>query len=349
MACIPRKPFLAGALREDLTAWCAKECVAKFRANQILDWIYRHDVIAPAEMKNLPLPLRNALATDFFAPGGVIADAVKSSDGTEKLLIELHDGESIEMVLIPGKEDRLTFCLSTQVGCPVGCRFCASGKNGLVRNLSSGEIIEEFLLGTQRAERHPDNVVFMGIGEGLLNFHELSKALFVLTSPEYIGMSPRRITVSTSGYVPGMLKFAELEKEYTLAISLHAADDETRAKIIPGDLRYPIAEIMAAADRYLEKAGRIFTLEYTLLAGVNDSRDAALKLARLARTHHAKVNLIPYNATDSQFKRPSRQAIAEFGKIVSDGGAHVTLRTERGSDGDAACGQLRAKSKHLPH
>ncbi|WP_294502792.1 23S rRNA (adenine(2503)-C(2))-methyltransferase RlmN [uncultured Victivallis sp.] len=346
MAAIPQKPFLAGSLREDFAAWCVKECTVKFRANQIAEWIYRHDVLDPMEMKNLPLPLRGALKTDFLAPGSSIAQTVTAPDGTEKLLIELHDGETVEMVLIPGREERLTFCLSTQVGCPVGCLFCASGRDGLIRNLAAGEIIEEFLLGSKRAGRRPDSIVFMGIGEGLLNFHELSKALHVLTSPDYIGMSPRRITVSTSGYVPGMLKFAELGREFTLAISLHAPDDETRARIIPDKVRYPIAEIMAAADRYLETAGRMVTIEYTLLAGINDSHEAAVKLARLARAHHAKVNLIPYNATDSRFQRPSRQVIEEFERTVFDAGAHVTLRTERGFESSAACGQLRAKSRH---
>ena len=345
MASIPQKPFLAGSLREDFAAWCAKECTAKFRATQIAEWLYRHGVLDPMAMKNLPLPLRGALKADFLAPGSSVAQAEKSPDGTEKLLIGLHDGETVEMVLIPGREERLTFCLSTQVGCPVGCLFCASGRDGLIRNLAAGEIIEEFLLGSERAGRRPDNIVFMGIGEGLLNFHELSKALHILTSPEYFGMSPRRITVSTSGYVPGMLKFAELGKEFTLAISLHAPDDETRARIIPDKVRYPIAEIMAAADRYLETAGRMVTIEYTLLAGINDSREAAVKLARLARAHHAKVNLIPYNATDSQFQRPSRQVIETFEKTVFDAGAHVTLRTERGSDSSAACGQLRARNR----
>ena len=349
MASIPQKPFLAGSLREDLAAWCVKECTAKFRANQIAEWLYRHDVLNPMEMKNLPLPLRGALAADFLAPGSSIAESAPAPDGTEKLLIRLHDGETVEMVLIPGREERLTFCLSTQVGCPVGCLFCASGRDGLIRNLAAGEILEEFLLGSSRAGRRPDSIVFMGIGEGLMNFHELSKALHVLTSPDYIGMSPRRITVSTSGYVPGMLKFAELGKEFTLAISLHAPDDETRARIIPDKVRYPIAEIMAAADRYLETAGRMVTIEYTLLAGVNDSHEAAVKLARLARTHHAKVNLIPYNATGSRFQRPARETIEAFEKTIFDAGAHVTLRTERGSESSAACGQLRRSAKYGKH
>lgn len=339
------KPFLAGSLREELAAWCARECMAKFRANQIAEWVYHHGIVEPMEMKNLPLPLRGLLASKFHAPGSRIAETAGTPDETEKLLLELHDGETVEMVLIPGREERLTFCLSTQVGCPVQCLFCASGRGGFVRNLTAGEMVEEFLLGSRRAGRRPDSIVFMGIGEGLLNFDELAKTLHILSSPEYFGMSPRRITVSTSGYVPGILKFAELEKEYTLAISLHAPDDETRARIIPPKLRYPIAEIMAAADRYLEKAGRMVTLEYTLLGGVNDSREAAEAMARLAREHHAKVNLIPYNETDSKFRRPSPKAVAEFEKIIFESGAHVTVRTERGGKDAAACGQLRSHRK----
>lgn len=337
--------FLAGSSREELAAWCTRECMAKFRATQIAEWVFRHGVLDPMEMKNLPLPLRGTLAAQFHAPGSRVAECVGNAGQTEKLLLELHDGESVEMVLIPGKEERLTFCLSTQVGCPVQCYFCASGRDGLTRNLSAGEMVEEFLLGTRHAGRRPDNIVFMGIGEGLMNFDELAKTLHLLTSPEYFGMSPRRITVSTSGFVPGILKFAELEKEYTLAISIHAPDDETRAKIIPAKVRYPIAEILAAADRYLEKAGRMVTFEYTLLGGINDSPEAAAKMARLAQKHHAKINLIPYNATDAKYRRPSPKAVAEFEKVIADTGAHVTVRSERGSENAAACGQLRARHK----
>ncbi len=339
------KTFLAGSLREELAAWCARECMAKFRATQIADWVYHHGVIEPKEMKNLPLPLRGLLAAQFHAPGSRIVETAGTPGDTEKLLLELHDGETIEMVLIPGREERLTFCLSTQVGCPVQCLFCASGRGGFVRDLAAGEMVEEFLLGSRRAGRRPDNIVFMGIGEGLLNFDELAKTLHILSAPEYFGMSPRRITVSTSGYVPGILKLAELEKEYTLAISLHAPDDETRAKIIPAKIRYPVAEIMAAADRYLEKAGRMVTLEYALLGGINDSPEAAEAMARIARDHHAKINLIPYNATDSKFRRPSPKTVAEFERIIFESGTHVTVRTERGSEDAAACGQLRSRRK----
>lgn len=335
------KPFLAGLTRRELNTWMESVHAAKFRATQVAEWICRHLTVDPAAMKNLPLPLRSELSAQFHAPGCRVADTAASADGTEKLLLELYDGETVEMVVIPGREERITFCLSTQVGCPVRCRFCASGRDGLIRNLHAGEIIEEFLLGCARIGRKPDGLVFMGIGEGLLNFKEMVRTLELLTSPEHFGMSPRRITVSTSGYVPGMLKFAELQKEFTLAISLHAVDDATRARLIPDPLRYPISEIMAAADRYLEQAGRIVTLEYTLLAGINDATAAAEALGRLARRHHAKVNLIPYNSTGTEFRRPDPATIANFERTVAGTGAHVTLRTERGGESAAACGQLR--------
>ena len=333
-------PFLAGLSRRGLREWMSSEGQPGYRGEQVADWIFGRSVIRPEQMTNLPANLRLLLQARFHAPGSGVAVVSSSEDGTEKLLIELFDGESVEMVLIPS-EERLTFCLSTQVGCPVQCRFCASGRDGLVRNLSAGEIIEEFLLGSERAGRRPDNLVFMGIGEGLLNYNELVKALVLLSSPDEFGMSPRRITVSTSGYVPGILKFAELEREFNLAISLHAPDDETRSKLIPPPFCDPVAEIMAAADRYREQAGRMVTLEYTLLKGVNDSLPTARKLAALARSHHAKVNLIPYNATDTEFQRPERRVIEAFARTVEEEGAHVTVRVERGAESTAACGQLR--------
>ena len=214
-------PFLAGLSRRGLREWMSSEGQPGYRGEQVADWIFGRGVIQPEQMTNLPASLRLLLQARFHAPGSSVAEVSSSEDGTEKLLIELFDGESVEMVLIPS-EERLTFCLSTQVGCPVQCRFCASGRDGLVRNLSAGEIIEEFLLGSERAGRRPDNLVFMGIGEGLLNYNELVKALVLLSSPDEFGMSPRRITVSTSGYVPGILKFAELEREFNLDLIVTA-------------------------------------------------------------------------------------------------------------------------------
>ena len=197
-------PFLAGLSRRGLREWMSSEGQPGYRGEQVADWIFGRSVIRPEQMTNLPANLRLLLQARFHAPGSGVAAVSSSEDGTEKLLIELFDGESVEMVLIPS-EERLTFCLSTQVGCPVQCRFCASGRDGLVRNLSAGEIIEEFLLGSERAGRRPDNLVFMGIGEGLLNYNELVKALVLLSSPDEFGMSPRRITVLLNSWMRSML------------------------------------------------------------------------------------------------------------------------------------------------
>lgn len=313
-----------------------------FRAKQIAEWIYKKNVRSWDEMSNLSKDLRQKCAEKWIFCSTEETDSVKSADGTEKLLLKLHDGECIEMVIIPAG-GRVTFCLSTQVGCPVGCLFCASGKNGLVRNLANHEIIGEFQLGCAKIGRLPDNIVFMGIGEGLLNFANLMSAVEKLTDEKFFGMGVRRLTISTSGFVPGMYKLAELGKELNLAISLHAPDDEIRSRIIPDKLRYPIAEIMEAADVYREKCNRMPTLEYTLLKDINDSPACAKSLSRIAREHHTKVNLIPYNDTDSEFKRPAKNAIDTFEKILRNADVAVTVRQERGSDKAGACGQLRAE------
>ena len=333
------KLFLAGQNLENLLAYCRERKFPSFRAKQIYSWLYDHAAVSVDKMKNLPGELRNALAEDFYIPGSVISGSERAADGVEKLLLTLYDGECIEMVVIPAADGRVTFCLSTQVGCPVMCKFCASGKHGLTRNLLAGEMLEEFAWGIERAGR-PDNLVFMGIGEGLLNFDELAAALTTLVD-DY-KFSPRRITVSTSGYVPGMKQFATLKREYNLAVSLHAVDDNTRSKIIPAHFRYPVQEILAAADEIRDANGRQYTLEYTLIAGINDSLDAAEKLGRIAVSHRAKVNLIPYNETGNEFRRPEKSVISEFEKCVAATGARVTCRVEKGSKKTAACGQLRA-------
>ena len=339
------KKFLAAQSTGELALWCVENGHPRFRAKQIRQWITSKFTLSPDRMLNLPGALRTGLKESFFAPSMTVKELFSSPDGVDKLLLELHDGEHIEMAVLPAADGRITFCLSTQVGCPVGCRFCASGQNGLKRNLSTGEILEEFIAGCAHIGRKCDNIVFMGIGEGLLNCNELFPALEHLVAEEGFNLSPRRITVSTSGYVPGMLKFAELQKEFNLAVSLHAPDEETRAKIIPDTLRFPISEILKAADAYREKAGRMVTLEYTLLAGINDSDAQAEALGRLAYAHHAKINLIPYNATGTAYRRPSRERIESFEKRAVSTGASVTRRIERGSGKNAACGQLRIKAE----
>ncbi len=338
------KPFLLGLSHAELETAVAALGAPKFRARQIAEWLYGKCVSTPTEMRNLPATLQQALQEKYLAPAARIDERVESADGTRRLLLELADNECVELALIPSPE-RDTLCLSTQVGCPVRCRFCASGANGLTRNLAVAEMLEQFSIAARELGKRPDNLVFMGIGEGLLNFAALEKALFFLTDPAYFGLSPRRITVSTSGYVPGIDLLAALEREFTLAISLHAVDDATRAKLIPDSLRYPMKEILAAADRYRERAGRMVTLEYALLEGINDSPEAARELGRLALRHHAKINLIPYNRTGGEFRRPSAAAIRAFTEEAEATGATVTCRRERGKEADAACGQLRANRK----
>ena len=333
---------LVEASLDDFKAFVKSSGQPAFRAGQIAEWVYKHHQLDPDKMLNLPKKLRESLKENFVCCSSKLIEKTKSGDNTTKLLISLEDKEAVEMVIIPSV-DRITFCLSTQVGCPVQCRFCASGSGGLVRNLKACEILEQLYHGIVEIGCLPDNIVFMGIGEGLLNFNNLSLALDRISSPDYIGMSPRRITVSTSGYVPGIYKLIELGKPFILAVSLHAADEETRARIIPDKLRFSISEILEACDAYEDKIGRMVTFEYTMLAGINDSTSAADKLAVIARKHHAKVNLIPYNETDSEYKRPSEIDIFKFRDILEREGVTVMLRMEKGSKVSAACGQLRVQ------
>lgn len=313
-----------------------------FRAKQLHDWIYKKYVIDFDSMQNLPKIMRENLQEISFVTSIKIIEKVADSEGTTKLLLQLFDGETIEMVLIPS-ENRMTFCLSTQVGCPVGCKFCASGRHGLKRNLTCEEILSEFLIGCHELGSLPDNVVFMGIGEGLLNFENLRDAIEFMSSADYFGLGIRRITVSTSGFIPGIKKLADWEREITLAISLHAPNDEVRSKIIPDKLRAKVADIMEASDYYLAKCNRMVTLEYTLLDGINDRREHASELALLAKKHHNKVNLIPYNDTESEFKRPPQKKINEFADILRKNGVTVTIRQSKGNEKISACGQLRSR------
>lgn len=327
--------FICTVTRRQLDTWMKQQNQPAFRAAQIMDWIYKKRVFAPDQMKNLPAALREALAAGFICNSMKVKETLEAEDGTVKLLLELQDAETIEAVIIPSP-DRHTFCLSTQVGCPVKCHFCASGADGLIRNLKAGEIIEQFNSCCTRLGAMPDNLVFMGIGEGLLNFDNLAQALDLICSPEGFGLAARRVTVSTSGWVPGIRRLADLERQWNLAVSLHAPDDATRALLIPEKMRYPIAEILEACDYYRQKSSRMVTFEYTLIHGINDSRDHAVKLASIANRHHAKVNLIPYNQTTANFERPTDRAIKSFENVLLDRNVQVTVRVEKGSKVAAA-------------
>lgn len=337
--------FLASVDTEHLSAFLTERKIPLFRLKQIRHWIYEKFTTDPATMLNLPKNLQVALAENFYCSSTTIAQRVTAPEGTMKVLLALHDGNTVEAVMIPAPE-RMTFCISSQVGCPVQCRFCASGAHGLVRNLTAGEIIDQFLTLCRIHGSLPTNLVFMGIGEPLLNFENVARALDILTDAEFLHFSPRRITVSTSGITRGIYQLAELDKPLYLALSLHATSDAVRAQIIPDHFREPIVDILKACDAFAKTRNRLITLEYTLIDGVNDAPEAAKKLAQIAIRLNAKVNLIPYNPVDSSpFRRPPSEVIEQFMQIIEMKGANVTQRMSKGASLSAACGQLR--SQHL--
>lgn len=297
-------------------------------------------------MSDLPEELRRFLAERVELLGSRVVDRRVAPDGTTKLLLALHDGEKIETVVMPGstEEKGWTICVSTQVGCPVACRFCASGANGLVRNLEWWEIVEQFLHG--RTVQPIGRAVVMGIGEPTLNIENLVKALGVITDMKSFGLGARRVTISTVGYPDKIRKLAQAGKPYNLAVSLHAPNDELRRQIIPTMKKISIEEIIAAANGYFEETGREVTFEYVLLAGVNDLPQHADELSRQLLGTRSMVNLIPYNPIPgSPYKRPAVGAVNLFQRALERAHIPTTVRWSKGLEADAACGQLRIASR----
>ncbi len=330
-----------------------------FRAAQVSQWIYARRAVDFAEMTNLPKAMREALATRFAIGVPRILSRIPAPDGTEKFLFELADGARIEAVYIveskktpswtdpetPGAS-RLTICLSSQAGCALDCAFCVTGRMGAGRNLMAGEIVGQYLA-IARAKAfgpHAANVVFMGMGEPLLNVPQLTRALDLLEGE----VSPKRTTVSTAGFVPGIESLAGRPRRPNLAVSLSGADDATRTELMPINRTYPLAELFAALKRWPLERGRKITFEYVLIEGVNDSPADAVKLAALVRPLPAKVNLIPLNESKEwlpALKRPSDAAVNTFAKAVAGGGVPVTVRWSKGLQADAACGQLKGRDE----
>lgn len=330
--------------------------VPAYRAEQIRQWVYDKGVLDFDSMSNLPADLRTRLTKDWEIRPMEQARVQGSADVTRKFLWRLRDGQFIESVLIPAslgtdgsRASRLTLCVSTQVGCALGCKFCASGLDGLKRNLSTGEILGQILLARNEANRRVDNLVFMGMGEPLANLPALLPALDVILSPKGLGIGARHITLSTSGLVPRILELADYPAQIRLAISLHGGDDATREKIMPINKRYPMAELLDACETFVRTRRKMITLEYILIEGVNDDPVQATMLAAHARRLRAKVNLIPYNKVDGlEWERPSENRIKTFLQAVERGHPPaVTLRTEKGHDIDAACGQLRLREQKV--
>jgi len=356
-----------------------------YRVSQLLEWLYVHRVTSWDAMTNLPKALRDLLRETFSLQSLELVRKQGSRDTTQKFLWRLSDHSLIESVLIPASpalygeaSDRHTLCVSTQVGCAYGCKFCASGLEGWKRNLRVDEIVEQVLAterwheemsevaDTQHATRNTraesptksevnasssedrivNNLVIMGMGEPLANYDNLLAALKILNAPWGGGIGARKITISTSGLAPQIRKLADEPLQFRLAISLHGATDETRNKIMPVNRKYPLSELTAACEYYQQKKERMITLEYILIAGVNDGLDQTKPLAQLAHRLHARVNLIPYNKVeDLQWDRPTEAAQEAFLSALEKQKVTATLRREKGHDIDAACGQLRLKTE----
>jgi 23S rRNA (adenine2503-C2)-methyltransferase len=321
----------------------------QYRADQLRDWLYKTPVLRPAAMTNLPASIRDRLEGRLW-PFDVELEQFSDKGKTRKWLFRAPDGAAIESVLM-GYPRRATLCISSQAGCALGCTFCATGQFGFVRNLEAGEIVAQvafaqaFLrqIGMPGAPDHLTNIVFMGMGEPLANFARVAEAIRRII--EVMGMSARSLTVSTVGIVPGIRKLAAKGWPVNLAISLHAADDELRSRLVPINRRYPIAEVERAAIEYLEATGRRVSIEWTMMQGVNDTDDQARLLAAFAQRCRAHVNLIALNPTPLTEEVPSsKHRIAGFSRVLRDLRVEVTVRDTRGADINAACGQLRAKN-----
>ncbi len=326
--------------------------VPKYRREQVRNWIFEKGFLEWDKMSNLPKSLKSDLAEKVDLSPMEPVKVQGSNDTTRKILWKLRDNQFIESVLIRATEgtkgvraSRLTLCVSTQVGCALGCKFCASGLDGLKRNLTTGEIVGQVLMARNEANRRIDNLVFMGMGEPLANLPALLPALDTILSPQGLGIGARHITLSTSGLVPKILELANYPAQIRLAISLHGGDDETRTKIMPINERYPMDHLLEACEKFIEQRKKMITLEYILIKGVNDDLKQAELLAEHAQRLNAKVNLIPYNRVDGlDWERPDIEHVKLFHKTVVAGDApRVTLRMEKGHDIDAACGQLRLK------
>jgi 23S rRNA (adenine2503-C2)-methyltransferase len=367
-------PDIKSLTREELESQFKDWHEPAYRVKQLMDWLYVTRVTDWDAMSNLAKPLREKLRAHFSLQTLKVVRKQGSRDTTQKFLWQLGDGAFIESVLIPANpslygevSDRHTLCISTQVGCAYGCKFCASGLDGWKRNLLPHEIVEQVMaverFCAEAAKSEPtsvvaktsssfpgtrivDNIVVMGMGEPMANYDNLLKALRLLNSPWGGRIGARKITVSTSGLATQIRKFADEPEQFSLAISLHGATDAVRGRIMPVNKKYPLAELTAALDYYQLKRGRFITFEYILIAGLNDSLDQARPLAALAKRLKAKVNLIPYNTVEGlPWLRPAEEVCEQFLLALKAEKVVCTLRREKGHDIDAACGQLRLKTE----
>lgn len=315
----------------------------KYRATQVFDWLYEKRVSSFSDMSNLSKEIIDGLEKDFSLDRPVIVKE-ECDEGVSKYLFKLSDNEYIESVLMRHNYG-LSLCISSQVGCNMGCSFCESGKRRKVRNLKASEMLLQIILVSEKIKERISHIVIMGIGEPFDNFSNL--LVFIENCTNHLGLNigSRHITVSTCGIVPKIYEFADLKYQVNLAISLHAAYDELRDKLMPINKVYPLDEVIKAVKYYISKTNRRVTFEYIMLRGVNDSSDDALKLASLVKGLNAYINLIPYNEGSSEYKRTKKEQIMKFYDIIKKEGVNVTIRREFGSKISAACGQLRSKKE----
>jgi 23S rRNA (adenine2503-C2)-methyltransferase len=337
----PAPELLHGLTRLELQARLESLGQPAYRAAQVWGWLYAQRATEWETMTNLPRPLLDLLQGAFTLASAREAEAREAPDGTVKLLARLADGDAVETVVIPAGARR-TVCVSTQLGCARRCAFCASGQAGLRRNLQAGEIVGQVVLAARRIGDRPSNVVFMGIGEPLDNYDATLKAARILNDAEGMNIGARRITISTCGVVPGIERLAGEGLQVELSVSLHAPDDASRSRLMPVNRQWPLAVLMAACRDYTQRTGRIVTFEYTLVAGVNDSRAQAAALARLVKGAGGRVNLIPLSpVAEYAGAAPAPEAARAFSAALTAAGVHNTLRSSRGAAVGGACGQLR--------
>ncbi len=347
------KSLLISELQDELSELAQPS----YRAGQITEWLYKKGVDAIDKMTDLPQMVRAGLTEKFSLSKIDVVRVLGAPDTTRKFLFRLADGNLIESVLIPAspalygeKSDRRTICVSTQVGCAYGCKFCASGLEGFSRNLRANEIVDQIIAIERATNEKIDNVVFMGMGEPLANFDNVLRAIQIINAPWGLAIGARRITVSTSGLAPQIRKLAGEPLQIRLAVSLHGATDEVRNEIMPINRRYNLETLLSACDYYVARKKQRLTFEYILIAGVNDSDQQARLLSGHARRLAAKVNLIPYNAVSGlPWARPSANRQEKFLSILRAEEVAATLRREKGHDIEAACGQLRLQTKQAAH
>ncbi|MCD7033829.1 23S rRNA (adenine(2503)-C(2))-methyltransferase RlmN [Metabacillus sp. GX 13764] len=343
-----QKPSIYSLELDELKSWLEEKGEKAFRAAQIFDWLYIKRASSFEEMSNLPKELRTKLDEEFVITPLKTLIQQTSNDGTMKFLFELHDGYSIETVLMRHEYGN-SICVTTQVGCRIGCTFCASTLGGLKRNLEAGEIVSQVVKVQQALDQTGErvsSVVIMGIGEPFDNYEEMLSFLKIINHDKGLNIGARHITVSTSGIIPKIYKFADEKTQINFAISLHAPNNEIRSKLMPINKAYKLPDLMEAVKYYIDKTGRRISFEYGLFGGVNDQVEHAEELADLVKDIKCHINLIPVNyVPERDYVRTPREQIFRFEKTLKERGVNVTIRREQGHDIDAACGQLRAKER----